>query len=137
MKKYVLSMLLGVFLILGLTSPVHAESKEVKTDITKFSILNWKKAEANAIYETNTFYLSMDWDASAHGADLAEGDYFDITLPDQMVFPTDSAHTDFHLYANDGKSIIANAHVTPNQKSGGKVRVTFTDYVNEKYNVKG
>ena len=136
-KKYFLSMMLSFLVALGFITPISASSKEVKTDITQFRILNWTKKEASAIYETNNFYLSMDWDASAHGADLHEGDYFDITLPDQMIFPTDSSHTDFHLYANDGKTIIGNAHVTPYTSGGGKVRVTFTDYVNDRYNVKG
>ncbi|HAH76138.1 MAG TPA: hypothetical protein DCL62_08300, partial [Kandleria vitulina] len=66
-----------------------------------------------------------------------EGDYFDITLPDKMIFPSDSPYTDFKLYADDGKTVMANAHVDPKESGGGKVRITFTDYVNDKYDVKG
>jgi uncharacterized surface anchored protein len=135
--KYLVSMILSFLVTLGLIAPVYAAPKQVDTNVTKFSFLNKDKVEANKIYHSDDFYLDIDWDASSSGTDLQEGDYFDITLPDQMEFPDDSAHTDFKIYAADGTTVIANAHVNPNESGGGTVRVTFTDYVNDKYDVKG
>lgn len=135
--KYLVSMILSFLVTLGLIAPVYAAPKQVDTNVTKFSFLNKDKVEANKIYHSDDFYLDIDWDASSSGTNLQEGDYFDITLPDQMEFPDDSAHTDFKIYAADGTTVIANAHVNPNESGGGTVRVTFTDYVNDKYDVKG
>ena len=135
--KYLVSMLLSFLVTLGLIAPVYAAPKQVDTNVTKFSFLNKDKVEANKIYHSDDFYLDIDWDASSSGTNLQEGDYFDITLPDKMIFPSDSPYTDFKLYADDGKTVMANAHVDPKESGGGKVRITFTDYVNDKYDVKG
>ena len=135
--KYLVSMILSFLVTLGLIAPVYAAPKQVDTKVTNFTFLNKDKEEANKIYHSDDFYLDIDWDASSSGTNLQEGDYFDITLPDQMKFPDDSAHTDFKIYADDGTTVIANAHVNPNESGGGTVRVTFTDYVNDKYDVKG
>ena len=135
--KYLVSMILSFLVTLGLIAPVYAAPKQVDTKVTNFTFLNKDKEEANKIYHSDDFYLDIDWDASSSGTNLQEGDYFDITLPDQMKFPDDSAHTDFKIYAADGTTVIANAHVNPNESGGGTVRVTFTDYVNDKYDVKG
>lgn len=112
-------------------------AKQVDTKITQFKILNWQKEEANKVFFTDSFYLKMDWDASGNGANLHQGDYFDVTLPDQMIFLADSSAVDFNLYAPDGTSVLAKAHVTPKDGGGGTVKVTFTDWVENKYNVKG
>ncbi|MBP3275226.1 Ig-like domain-containing protein [Kandleria sp.] len=135
--KYLVSMILSFLVTLGLIAPVYAAPKQVDTNVTKFSFLNKDKVEANKIYHSDDFYLDIDWDASSSGTNLQEGDYFDITLPDKMIFPSDSPYTDFKLYADDGKTVMANAHVDPKESGGGKVRITFTDYVNDKYDVKG
>lgn len=80
----------------------------------------------------------MDCDASTNGTDLHEGDYFDVTLPEELVFPSDSAATDFNIYGSDGSTVIGKAHVTPGAgNKGRKVRVTFTGWVEGKENVKG
>ena len=110
--------------------------KEVPATVTNLTIQNLSGATATEMWVTDQFYLAMDWDASQNGADLHEGDYFDITLPDQMRFPPDSVACDFNLYGPDGTTVIATAHVDPGT-TGGTVRITFTDWVEGKENVKG
>lgn len=123
----------------GMGTFAHAEraEKEVGVKVTNFKLLSWQKEETDKIFYTDSFYLSMDWDASGNGTELHKGDYFNITLPDKMKFPSKSSAVDFDLYALDGHTVIAKAHVTPNENGGGTVKVIFTDYVENKYNVKG
>ena len=105
--------------------------------ITKFQILNINKEEVHKLHQSDRFYLAMDWDASAAGTNIHEGDYFDITLPDNMKFPAGTTAQDFDLEDADGNA-IAKAHVTPGSGDvGGTVRVTFTKAAENKYNVKG
>ncbi|BDD39628.1 Cna B-type domain-containing protein [Streptococcus ruminantium] len=119
------------------TALAEEAPKEVGTTITSLKVLRTPNGEeTDNVFYNGRFYLALDWDASGHGAELRKGDYFEVTLPDAMRFPTNSAAVDFPLHAPDG-SVVANAHVTPNPDGGGKVRATFTDYVQNKYNVKG
>ncbi|BDD43488.1 Cna B-type domain-containing protein [Streptococcus ruminantium] len=119
------------------TALAEEAPKEVETTITSLKVLRTHNGEeTDNVFYNGRFYLALDWDASGHGAELRKGDYFEVTLPDAMRFPENSAAVDFPLHAPDG-SVVANAHVTPNPDGGGKVRATFTDYVQNKYNVKG
>ena len=53
-------------------------------------------------------------------------------------FPTEGPTVDFSLYAPDGHTVIARAHVNSNgADGGGTVKVTFTDYVVNRENIKG
>ncbi|WP_235043765.1 Ig-like domain-containing protein, partial [Peptoniphilus mikwangii] len=114
----------------------------VDVKITKFEI---KDKDGNTIPPGtqlgywSTFRLEMDWDASSYGKTLKEGDYFIVTLPNQFKFPTQpAAVVDFPLYAPDGTTVIANAHVDSNgEAGGGTVKVTFTDYVVNRENIHG
>jgi uncharacterized surface anchored protein len=116
---------------------VPAAAKQVDATITKFEIQNLDGSTADKVFVTDKFYLSMDWDASANGADLHEGDWFDVTLPDAMKFPSSTTAADFDVRADDG-TVIAHAHVTPGAgDKGGTVRVTFGDWVEGKENVHG
>lgn len=121
----------------GLTPIFAAEPKVVDIDITKFEIQNADHTTANAVYYTDTFLLMLKWDASKNGATIHEGDYFDVTLPDKMKFPSNTSASDFNLLDPDG-IIVAQAHVTPGPGDiGGTVHVTFTNAVENKNNVKG
>ena len=115
-----------------------ATPREVPATVTNFTIQDVNGQDKDSVYWTSKFYLNMDWDASSAGADLHQGDYFDITLPDQMRFPSDATAADFNIYGDDNTTVIATAHVTPGANdTGGTVRVTFTDWVEGKENVKG
>ena len=146
LKKMISRIILSVvmmFTILfqgaGLNVYAAGTPREVSARVTSFKILDKDKREGVPIWFTDSFYLSMDWDASGNGTNLKEGDYFDITLPDKMKFPSDTTKRDFDILGEDGTTVIAKAHVTPgpNNNIGGKVRVTFTNWVEGRENVKG
>ena len=146
LKKMISRIILSVvmmFTILfqgaGLNVYAAGTPREVSARVTSFKILDKDKREGVPIWFTDYFYLSMDWDASGNGTNLKEGDYFDITLPDKMKFPSDTTKRDFDILGEDGTTVIAKAHVTPgpNNNIGGKVRVTFTNWVEGRENVKG
>lgn len=145
-KKSITGLFLCLFLVLGCffqsaPAKVYAAGgtpREVDTRITKFEIYNWLNQKAVSISLGSRFFISMDWDAGGNGVSLNEGDYFYVDLPEKMVFPSDSHNVDFQIVDKDNPSaVIANAHVTPASPSGGKVKVTFTNYVNGRYNIKG
>ncbi|WP_072500060.1 Cna B-type domain-containing protein [Olsenella phocaeensis] len=55
-----------------------------------------------------------------------------------MRFPSDTTASDFDITGPDGSTVIAKAHVAPGPGDiGGTVRVSFTDWVEGKENVKG
>ena len=113
------------------------EAKMVDVAITNFTIENLEHEAADRIYYNDRFYLAMDWDASSYGKDLHAGDYFDVTLPDNMIFPAGVTASDFNLTDDEG-NVVATAHVTPGpNNAGGTIHVEFTDAVEDRYNVKG
>ncbi|EFV00591.1 putative collagen adhesin [Pseudoramibacter alactolyticus ATCC 23263] len=124
-------------LLAGGAATVFAEAKPVNVKITKFEIQNSDHTTATKLFHTDRFLLKMNWDATHLGANIHEGDYFDVTLPDNMRFPSDTTARDFDLKDTDG-TVVAKAHVTPGPNDeGGKIHVTFTNAMENKYNVKG
>ncbi len=112
--------------------------KQVDARVTELTIKSLSGNTVDHVYWSDKFYLAMDWDASSNGADLHEGDYFDITLPEKMIFPSDHEADNFNIYGEDGTTVIGKAHVTPGTgDKGGSVRITFTDWVEGKENVRG
>lgn len=110
----------------------------VDATITDFRIERPQGTEVDHLNRNDSFYLAMDWKVRDENAILHEGDYFDIVLPDNMRFPPGYAQPDFDLLDEDG-DVIAHAHVTPGSpdSSGGTIRVTFNDAINDNYNVHG
>ncbi len=125
-------------------APLRAPAVPMQVDakITKFNIRDLdKKTTREQLYDHSQFYLAMDWEASANGANIREGDYFVIKLPDAMRFPVNSSAANFDLYDTD-KNVVATGRITPgrggdNHDAGGTVRVTFTAGVKNMHNVKG
>ena len=116
---------------------VFGTPKAVDVDITDFKIQNLDHQDVDAVFHSDTFLLNMKWNATGHGVNLHEGDYFDIDLPSNMKFPSGTTKTDFDITDDDG-NVIAHAHITPGpNETGGKVHVTFGPGVENKYNVKG
>lgn len=134
-NKWVLG-LVAIFLLLGLFLPsisktVFAEPLE-KTEIavTDFTILNKTTGNpATSVAYDETFSLKMTWNASFYTNTLKENDFFIAKLPDNMVFPNNSASRFFDIMAEDGVTVVAKAEITPMDPSGGEVKVVFTDYV--------
>ena len=112
------SMLLGILLQNSNLSVVKAaEVNRVNTKITRFEIKTSDGRPIPSGGEYNywsQFRLDMDWDASSYGNQLKQGDYFIVKLPDQFKYPTSGPTVDFPLYAPDGRTVIANAHVNSN-----------------------
>ena len=136
--RYLLAVALAVgIVVVGGGRALADSGVPVNVNITKFQILNINKEEVHKLLQSDRFYLAMDWDASAAGTNIHEGDYFDIALPDNMKFPSGTTAQDFDLADADG-NVVAKAHVTPGPGDvGGTVHVTFTKAAENKYNVKG
>lgn len=106
-------------------------------DITRFQIEAPKGNPVTELDKNWSFYLAMDWKVKDSSTVLHKGDYFDITLPDNLKFPPNYSAPEFDLTDSDG-NVIAHAKVTPGpDNAGGSVRVTFNDKIENKYNVHG
>ncbi len=106
-------------------------------DITRFQIEAPKGNPVTELDKNWSFYLAMDWKIKDSSTVLHKGDYFDITLPDNLKFPPNYSAPEFDLTDSDG-NVIAHAKVTPGpDNAGGSVRVTFNDKIENKYNVHG
>lgn len=131
-----------LFTIIGLIGTssdlVSAEEANlVDVTITNFRIESLNHEKPDSINYAESFYLAMDWDASKAGVDIHKGDYFDVTLPSNMWFPSDTSARNFELKNQEGV-VIGQATVNPGLKDiGGSIHVIFTDAVENKYNVKG
>lgn len=107
--------------------------QEVSVNLTGFKFKDMDHNDTTEIRANYNFFLSMDWDAS--GKSIHEGDYFDIKLPDQMKFP--EGNSNFDITDSNG-NVIAHGEIQPGpDNNGGKVHVTFTNYVNNRYDIKG
>lgn len=136
--------LLGKVLLLitisfSLVIPVKAQDLTEKTlvKVTNFEIQTTEGQPVNNM-TLGTFYsLKLSWDATMYGNTLMAGDYFKIQLPEQMQFPTNHSACNFPLFDESG-NVVANAVVNSNGAAGGgEITVTFTDYVEGRYNIKG
>ena len=143
-KRNYLAILLSLFmtlttLIAWSKTNVIAEDgpKQVDATITNFRFMNLSKTNVGDIYYTDNFYFDLDWAANTTGATLKEGDYFTIDLPDTVMFSSDSSPIDFDIYDADGTgAVIAKAHITAGT-NGATAKVVFTNWVENRYNVKG
>lgn len=112
-------------------------SVEVETEITDFTITKSDGTSTSGevgLTERIRFYI--DWDASKNGANLKKDNYFTINLPDEFKIYV-AQPMEFPLMSPDDK-IMANAEATMGDGGvGGSIKVIFTDYVEEKENIKG
>lgn len=83
------------------------------------------------------FKIEMGWDATSYGNTLIEGDYFIVDLPKGIRPLTDPAVRNFDLYAPDGVKVIGKGVITDKDGGGSQVRITFTEFVERRYDVKG
>ena len=139
--KRIFLLAIAAALCLALLLPGGAMAGEVseKTEvqITEFSIVNDSHVTQTTIKAGSRYNLKLAWDASAYGSTLHEGDYFTIDLPDAFKFPTNHSATHFNITDEYG-AVIATAVVDSNgDDGGGTVRVTFTDYVEERNHITG
>ena len=132
---------LVTFLVWGLLvpiTPVLAEGNGVTGNVKKFTVRNADGSVEEGGYIANQiFRLNYEWEASNNGHPLHEGDYFEMDLPDKFKFPTESNYCKFDLYAANGTDVVAKVVITPNNSGGGKMKVTFTSFVNGKHIISG
>ena len=136
--KIIFVSLIAILMTIGNVTAAKAADATEKTDIkiTDFTITDYYEKEKDSYAYNETLRLHLTWDASAYGDDLKEGDYFNVTLPDNFKFPVGHSATHFDVLSPDG-AVVAKAVVSPGEKNGGSVKVTFTDYVNNHQNIKG
>ncbi len=130
-------MLLGVFMP---TQTVFAEGLErVDTQITDFSVTTSSgEIPPDGFSLSNALRIGISWDASVYQNNLKEGDYFNVNLPKEFIFPEDHSACNFDIKTPDGTDVVARAAVTPDATNGGGIiKVTFTKYVEDKYHIKG
>ena len=135
--RLVLSMLMAlVMLFQGVNFNVYAGSeKEVDLEIQNIVIKNGGNP-VNSMQVGDEFRIEMNWKAKAKAATINAGDYFIVKLPDNILIKNDAGNLNFSLTAPDG-SVMANAHVTPKAGGGAEIKVTFTNYVNGRYDING
>ena len=137
--RYVLSVVMMFTLLFqGIMWRVSAAgpARQVPSTVTSFEIQNSSGQTVNSVWYKERFLMKLDWDAS--GTQLQAGDYFDIDLPQTMKFPSDTTTYDFNVMSDDGTAVIATAHITPGPGDiGGKVRLTFTNWVTGRTDVRG
>ncbi|MGP1442435.1 MAG: Ig-like domain-containing protein [Anaerovoracaceae bacterium] len=116
-----------------------APTERDKTKITDFTITDQNGAVPSGGFKTSDFVrMSMTWDASIYDNTLKEGDYFFVTLPKEFRFPQDHDACNFNITAPNGTDVVAKAVVTSTwDEGGGSIKVSFTNYVEDKYNIKG
>ncbi len=112
-------------------------SERTQIAITEFEMQSESGTPQTTLKQSTWYKMKLTWDASAYEDTLQEGDYFLVTLPDEMRYPTTHSATHFDIFSPEG-DVVAKAVVNSNGDSGGgTVTVTFTDYVVGRYHVKG
>ena len=116
--------------------------KRDKVEIKNIKILNFSNQEiipgVNGLKKTDYFKMKFDWDATIYQNELKEGDYFEVKLPDNFKFSTRPMTSVVPLKTQDKKHVIAEATIESKGKDGGgNIKIVFTDYVKNRYHVKG
>ncbi|MDO4872630.1 MAG: Cna B-type domain-containing protein, partial [Carnobacterium sp.] len=137
---------LTLFLLMGIkkTNFISAQNIKDVTDGTKIKITNLKITSTNdnepreTIALRTSYEFKFDWDATAYEADLREGDYFTIQLPNAMVVAEEQANKELDI-RDSSNNLVAKAVITPSPggKGGGHIKFTFTNFVNTHGNIKG
>ena len=121
-----------------LRTPRRGPLEKTDVNITEFSIKDENGTTATSFIWYQNIRLHVAWDAGVYSNTLKEGDYFYITMPEQCKFPANVAATDFDIFSIEDPSIVvAKGKVTPLPDGGGTVKVTFTNYVENRYNIGG
>ncbi|MDO4773238.1 MAG: Ig-like domain-containing protein [Bacillota bacterium] len=143
MKKLV-SCVLTLALLAGLMvhfQPSYADPANIPVNISDVTLVRNSdgKIPENGFANYDVIRMALKWDATAQGNTLKENDYFDVDLPPELLFPKQSSARSFDLYAPDGVSVMAKCVVTDKTPAtdGSTVRVTFTNWVEGKFDVKG
>ena len=123
--------------LLGNAKIMRAPLEKTKIKITEFSIKKDDYSNGNTYWVSERFKIKVAWDASDYGNTLHKGDYFIVNMSDKFLFPGGTSSSDFDVLSPDNK-VVAKAKVNPDTiNGGGTVKVTFTDYVEDRYHIRG
>ena len=129
-------MLLGTIVLIGEAFAQGANHLS-KTRISRIEVKdqNGNTIDLNEeIEEDKDCRLEIDWDASEYGADIKEGDYFNITLPKGFK----ASKSSFAVHTLDGVQVAkAQLNNLNLESEGGTLKVVFTSLVEDKTDVKG
>ena len=119
------------------TEAATGTPKAVVATITDFRVEDRFGNPTTVVNKANVYAIAMTWDASAN-ANVEPGDYFDVTLPNEMRFTAAHPASTFNITDAATGEVMAVAHVTPGTDGfGGNMRVVFTDYVNNHTDLRG
>ena len=119
------------------TEAATGTPKAVVATITEFRVEDRFGKTATEVNKANVYAIAMTWDASAN-ANVEPGDYFDVTLPNEMRFTAANPASTFNITDAATGEVMAVAHVNPGTGGfGGNMRVVFTNYVNNHTDLRG
>ncbi|MBS6386314.1 MAG: Cna B-type domain-containing protein, partial [Atopobium sp.] len=119
------------------TEAATGTPKAVVATITDFRVEDRFGKTATEVNKANVYAIAMTWDASAN-ANVEPGDYFDVTLPNEMRFTAANPASTFNITDAATGEVMAVAHVNPGTGGfGGNMHVVFTDYVNNHTDLRG
>lgn len=119
------------------TEAATGTPKAVVATITDFRVEDRFGNPTTVVNKANVYAIAMTWDASAN-ANVEPGDYFDVTLPNEMRFTAAHPASTFNITDAATGEVMAVAHVTPGTDGfGGNMRVVFTNYVNNHTDLRG
>lgn len=143
MKKLV-SCVLTLALLAGLIvhfQPTYADPEEREVKISNVKLTKWNGEIPALGFETwDSLKLTLDWDASDYGNTLKEGDFFVVDFPKELKFDENNPGSlTFDLFAPGGTEVMAKGVIILSKPNtgGATVKVTFTNWVENKLDVKG
>lgn len=124
--------------IVALGNDSGSTGSKVNAEITGIHIENNQGNVTTSVDEGSFFYLVVDWQVANQDQILHAGDYFDITLPDTLMFPSSYTDYDFDITDETGNTIVGHATITPGTDSvGGTVHIVLNENIENRYSVKG
>lgn len=138
--KNITSIFLSLVMVLSIIIPTtksYADTgREIPIKLTDFKITDSNNVSQSEYVVNTLFKLKYKWETANTGGNLREGDYFEMGLPEKFRFPNEPQYCNFDIEGLNG-DIMAKAVITPGENGGGRLRATFTNYVNNKQNVDG
>lgn len=139
--KKITAFFLACLMLLGTIVPIGEAFAQGANHLskTRISRIEVKDRKGNTIdlnekiEEDKDCRLEIDWDASEYGADIKEGDYFNVTLPKGFK----ASKSNFAVHALDEVQVAKAQVNNSNSEVGSTLKVVFTSLVEDETDVKG
>ena len=129
---------LALMMLLGVIVPnniVLADSEPIEVTVTEFEITDEDENIRTDGYSVGSVLkLKCKWNVRNSEGKLHEGNYFELDLPDQFDFSLENSENNFNIKTSNGE-VVAEAAIIAKESGGWKVRITFTDYANDKADI--